>query len=292
MLVIIGKNGCIARRLAAAAAHRQIAVRFTSSHPRDGDLLLDLARPEAFDYAQLDDDSRVVLLAAISAPDQCRKDPQHCRSVNVDGTMAFIEGALARGARVLFASSDTVYGERSEVCDEWTSPQPVGEYAHMKREVEAQFQRRERFKALRLSYVFSRDDRFTSLLAQCAERGEEADVFVPLDRRVVHIDDVVDAVFAVFERWLTIDAPWVNVGGENLYSRADIAKSFQALCAPALRFTVRDPGEDFYRARPRVIDMDSRYLAALLGRRPRSLQEAMRLEFGIGANGGQQVHDF
>ena len=291
MLVIVGKHGLIARRLAETALGRQIAVKFTSSRPEPGDLPLDLAHPEDFAYDQLDADSCVVLLAAISAPDQCRRNPSLCRAVNVDGTIHFIEQAMARGARVLFASSDTVYGERNELCDEWSTPRPLGDYAQMKREVETRFQRRERFKALRLSYVFSREDRFTAQLAQCAHTGEPADVFAPLDRRVVHIDDVVDAVLATFARWLEIDSPWVNVGGERLVSRADIAKTYQELCAPTLRYEVRDPGADFYQARPRVIDMDSRYLAALLGRRPRSLGEAMRVEFGLYEHGGLRAHD-
>lgn len=291
MLVVVGKNGLIARRLAQAAARQGIAAKFTSSRPEPGDLALDLARAEDFDYGQLDCGSRVVLLAAISAPDQCRADPERCRAVNVDGTLHFIEQALKREARVLFASSDTVYGERREVCDEWSAPRPMGDYAHMKHEVESHFQRTGRFKSMRLSYVFSREDRFTAQLDRCVRSGETADVFAPLDRRVVHIDDVVEAALAVFDRWLTVDSPWVNVGGEQLVSRADIAETYQRLCAPQLKFSVRDPGENFYRARPRVIDMDSRYLAGLLGRRPRALEEAMRIEFGLHENGGVAAHD-
>ena len=290
MLVIVGKHGVIARRLAQGAARNGVPLRFTSSRPSGNDLPLDLARPGGFAYEQLGTDSRVVLLGAISAPDRCREDPKRCRAVNVDGTIAFVDGALARGARVLFASSDTVYGERHQVCDERTTPRPLGDYAHMKSEVEARFQHAERFKALRLSYVFSRDDRFTAQLARCSANGEEADVFAPLDRRVVHIEDVVESVLATFEFWQEVDSPCVNVGGERLYSRADIARTFQELCAPSLHYRLRNPGVDFYRERPRVIDMESRYLAVLLGRRPRNLREAMQLEFGSPTERGQVAH--
>lgn len=291
MLVVIGKHGLIARRLAQTAARQGIAAKITSSHPQPGDLPLDLTRADAFDYDQLPRGCRVVMLAAVSAPDECRADPARCRAVNVDGTVQFIQRALERGARVLFASSDTVYGERKAPCDEWSEPRPLGDYAHMKYEVESRFQRTDGFKSMRFSYVFSREDRFTAQLDQCVREGRTADVFAPLDRRVVHIDDVVAAILALFERWHTVDSPWVNVGGDHLVSRIDMARTYQALCAPRLQFSVRDPGEGFYQARPRVIDMESRYLAGLLGRRPRSLEDAMRMEFDVPENGGVLAHD-
>lgn len=291
MLVIAGKHGLIARRLARTAERRRIAAKFTSSRPDPGDLALDLENADDFDYGQLRANDQVLLLAAISSPDRCRRDPDRSRVVNVTGTIHFIEQALHRGARVLFASSDTVYGERRESCDERSVPRPLGEYASMKHEVERRFQCAEGFKAMRLSYVFSGEDRFTAQLAQCVHGGQEADVFAGLDRRVVHIDDVVEAALAAFDDWSKIDAPWFNVGGEQLVSRADMASAYRRLCAPSLRFTVREPGDDFYRARPRVIDMESRYLAELLGRRPRSLDEAMTIEFGLEVHGGKAAHD-
>lgn len=291
MLVVVGKHGLIARRVACAAARQGIAAKFTSSRPQAGDLPLDLAQAGRFDYSQLDRDARVLMLAAISAPDQCRADPALCRSVNVDGTIQFVERALARGARVLFASSDTVYGERRAPCDERCAPQPFGDYARMKHEVETHFGYRDGFKSMRLSYVFSREDRFTAHLEACVRSGKTADVFAPLDRRVVHIDDVVDAALGIFDHWARVDSAWVNVGGERLVSRVDIASAYQLLCAPQLKFSVRDPGEEFYRARPRVIDMDSPYLTDVLGRSPRSLEEAMRIEFEMQENGGVLAHD-
>lgn len=288
--LIVGKHGFIAGRLAQRAAARGVDVKFTSSRPTGSDWPLDLTHPEAFDYARLDANSGVVVLAAWSSPDRCRADPARCRAVNVEGTGAFIEAALARGARVLFASSDTVYGERPQPCDEATAPHPVGEYAGMKREVEARFAHAPGFKALRLSYVFARNDRFTAYLARCAEHGQEAEVFAPLDRRIVHIDDVADAILGAFDQWSYLKAPWINVGGPRLYTRIEVAEAYRRLCAPHLRYRVRDPGPAFYDARPRMIDMESPHLARLLGRRPRTLEEAMAVELDLCNDTGHAAH--
>lgn len=74
--------------------------------------------------------------------------------------------------------------------DETAACNPAGEYAAMKREVEQRFSDNASFKAIRLSYVFSPEDKFSRYLAGCAERNEEADLFHPFFRAIVHRDDV------------------------------------------------------------------------------------------------------
>ncbi len=56
--------------------------------------------------------------------------------MNVTGTSNFIQSVIDRGARVVFFSRDTVYGEREDAFDESAVCNPAGEYAEMKREVE------------------------------------------------------------------------------------------------------------------------------------------------------------
>jgi len=221
----------------------------------------------------------VFLLAAISSPDTCRGEHERAREVNVVGTSALIQRAIAHGARVVFFSSDTVYGDREDGFDEKAVCKPAGEYAEMKREVEHRFSANASFKAIRLSYVFSREDKFSLYLAGCAERNQEAELFHPFFRAIVHRDDVVEGALALAKHWDEVPEQVINFGGPQVLSRIDFAECLREAHFHNLRFKVTEPGADFFKDRPRIIAMTSPVLARLLGRQPRTLFEAARLEF-------------
>jgi nucleoside-diphosphate-sugar epimerase len=185
---------------------------------------------------------------------------------------------------VVFFSSDTVYGERADGFDETAVCNPAGEYAEMKREVERRFSGNASFKAIRLSYVFSREDKFSRYLAGCAERNEEADLFHPFFRAIVHRDDVVEGALALVARWDEVPEQVINFGGPQVLSRVDFAECLREAHFNGLRFKVTEPGADFFKNRPRVIAMTSPVFARLLRRPPRTLREAARLEFASFSN--------
>jgi dTDP-4-dehydrorhamnose reductase len=95
--------------------------------------------PDEFDYRLIHPSDVVLLTAAISAPDICAQEYARAWGVNVTGTSRFIRNVIDRGGRVIFFSSDTVYGEKDDVFDERAYCNPAGEYAIMKHEVEKQF---------------------------------------------------------------------------------------------------------------------------------------------------------
>ena len=66
----------------------------------------------------------------------------------------------------------------------------------MKSEVEKRFLGNPFFKTIRLSYVFSREDKFTKYLVGCAQRDEEAELFHPFYRAIIHRDDVVEGALS------------------------------------------------------------------------------------------------
>lgn len=237
-------------------------------------LRLDLERPSTFDFAQFDAGEVILLLAAISSPDACTHKREWVHSINVDGTSAFIEGALARGARVVFFSSDAVYGEQASSFDETLEPSPVGAYAEMKLAVEQRFSSETNFRTIRLSYVFSRWDSFTRYLFGCAEKGVAAEVFPSFARSVVSRDDVIAAALCLARSWDSVGERVINVGGPDVLSRAEFARILRAGILPHLQIVERDPDESFFLSRPRVIAMQSPIMDRLLGRPRLSLQTA------------------
>jgi len=250
-------------------------------------LPLRLDAPEDFDYRLIKRGDLVIVAAAVSSPDLCASEFDRAWAVNVTGSSYFIQRVIDRRARVLFLSSDTVYGERESDFDETGACNPAGNYAQMKRAVEQRFAGEALFKAIRLSHVFSHKDKVTHYLARCVARGEEAKIFHPFLRAIVHLDDVVDGVFALAASWDDVSAHVLNFGGPKIVSRIEFAECIREVHLRELRFTVTEPHAEFFKNRPRVIAMKSPLFAKLLGRPPRTLREAVQFEFAIDrAQGG------
>lgn len=275
---VVGARGYVGAALFSSIPHGVVGLRTASSAP-DGFLRLRLEAPQDFADLPIAVADVVFLTAAISAPDTCAREYDRAWGVNVTGTSAFISSVIARGGRVVFFSSDTVYGEREDEFDEGASCNPAGEYAVMKREVEQRFAGNPLFKSIRLSYVFSREDKFTRYLAGCAQRNEEAELFHPFYRAIVHRNDVVEGALALAERWEEVPEQIINFGGPQVLSRVEFAESLREVSLHDLRFRVTEPGPEFFTNRPRTIAMKSPVLARLLGRPARSLCEAARMEF-------------
>jgi len=275
---VIGASGYIGKLLLSKAEAYGVAFG-TSSIDTNGLLPLRLDAPADFDYELILLGDVVLLTAALSSPDICANEHDRAWAVNVTGTSEFITNVMARGGRVVFFSSDTVYGECSDTFDETAESNPAGEYAEMKHEVEKRFLGNPLFKSIRLSYVFSREDKFTKYLLGCAEREEEADLFHPFYRAIVHRDDVVDGAIALAQRWDEFSQPVINFGGPEVLSRIDFAECLKNAAMPDLRFKVTEPEEAFFKNRPKIIAITSPILSKLLGRPARSLLDAAKIEF-------------
>ncbi|WP_431482876.1 NAD-dependent epimerase/dehydratase family protein [Pseudomonas solani] len=277
-LFIVGATGYIGASL-LANANKVGSTIGTSSSGGEDLLPLRLDAPAGFDYGKIRSGDVVLLTAAISAPDICAHDYNRARNVNVTGTSDFIQSAIDRGARVIFFSSDTVYGEHEDEFDETTACSPAGEYAEMKRELEQRFLGMELFKTIRLSYVFSQEDKFSRYLIGCTERNEEAELFHPFFRAIVHREDVIQGALALATRWNEVPEQIINFGGPQVLSRVDFAECLREAHLYELRFKVTEPSKDFFKNRPQIIAMTSPVFARLLGRQPRTLNEAARFEF-------------
>ena len=275
-LLVVGASGNIGKNLFASSA---VSTTGTSSTGLPPLLRLHLDVPDEFDYRIIQSLDVVLLTAAISAPDVCAREHERAWAVNVTGTSEFIAKVMVRGGRVIFFSSDTVYGQRDDEFDERAACNPAGEYAEMKHEVEKRFLRNPLFKAIRLSYVFSREDKFTKYLSGCAERGEEVDIFHPFYRAIIHRDDVVEGALALAQRWDEFSQSTINFGGPEVLSKIDFADCLKSVALPNLRYRVTEPGDEFFNNRPRVIAMSSNILPELLGRPSRCLLEAAQIEF-------------
>lgn len=270
MLKIIGATGNVGKRLLEKSLdvwHDDVEAIATR---------LDKDELE-YDFASLGHDDVIAFCAAISEPSVCSNNPELARKVNVIKTIEFIEKSTQRGARVVFLSSDAVYGNVDNQFDEQWQKNPVGVYGKMKSEVEEYFKGNELVKVLRSSFNFFKEDRFTSYLEKCSSTGEVAEIFSPFERSVIHRDDTVDAILSLSRNW---DGPqFINCGGPKTVCRSEFAQILKEEVFPDLKFEVVRPPESFYRDRPSSVTMMSHPLINVLGRPQRSLREAVCMEF-------------
>lgn len=225
------------------------------------DEILDLSAPSQFNYNSLDLIDYVIFTAAISGPDQCAERYDFCWNINVTGTEYFIAEAIKRNCKVLFFSSDAVFGDiPGFVYEEDSKTDAETPYGVMKKHVEDTFKHSSLFKCIRLSYVVSGRDRFVSYCMHCIEHQEKAEVYHPFYRNCIVVCDVIDTVLWMMNHWEQY-APWnLNVAGDELVSRVRIADELNRLMDGKLMYTIENPGELFYKNRPAITQMKSRYL--------------------------------
>jgi len=262
---IVGGTGFLGRHLSEKFRHSDIDHQTTSRDGIDSDFTVDLLREEAFCKLPIKSLDIVVFLAGVSSPESCENDFDSAHKVNVLGTSGFISFALEKGAKVLFASSDTVYGEQCEFVDETGACEPVGKYASMKHAVEQAFQNEQAFVSFRLSYIEAPNDKFTNFLRDSSSQQQEVEVFADLVRNTILIDDVVEGIRLICEDWGRLEGHRViNFSGPVSESRVDLASRIIVRLGLDLKVRPVSAPAGFFASRPRVIKLRNERLSKLL----------------------------
>lgn len=260
-VAIVGSSGYIAGYLIDAFSNMSGVEQILKIDVKDADAILDLQHADKFDYDKLNDIDIVVFTAAISGPDKCATDFDFCWNINVTGTKYFIKQAIARTCRVIFFSSDAVFGDiPGKIYDEDSETAAITPYGKMKKAVEDEFKDSPYFKAIRLSYVASARDRFMTYCLNCVRNNETADIFHPFYRNAIVVSDVVAVV-----KWLSIHfdeyKPFVlDVAGKELVSRVRMADELNRVIDGKLKYSISQPGAEFFTNRPKITQMRSLYM--------------------------------
>lgn len=261
-IAIVGSSGYIAEYLIKKFSKEMFADRILKiDQNKQADVFLDLQAPGKFDYSCLDDIDFIVFTAAISGPDKCASDFDYCWSINVTGTKFFICEAVKRKCRVLFFSSDAVFGDISgKIYDENSETKAETPYGCMKKNIEDEFKESSYFKTIRLSYVASPKDKFLSYCLNCIKNGETATIFHPFYRNVVVVSDVVDVVLWFAQNWEEFEPFALNIAGKELVSRVRMADELNRIYDNKLKYIITSPDDGFYKNRPKITQMISIYM--------------------------------
>ncbi|MEZ3435949.1 MAG: sugar nucleotide-binding protein [Lachnospiraceae bacterium] len=261
-IAIIGSAGYIAGYLyERLSKSKEIETLWRIGRGEKADFLLDLYYPEKFDYSVLKSIDYIIFTAAVSGPDRCADEYDACWRINVDGTRYFIQNAVNMGCRVIFFSSDAVYGDiPGYVYSEEMETRAKTPYGRMKKAIEDDFKMNPLFKAIRLSYVVSVKDRFVSYCLECLKSRGEAEIFHPFYRNCITISDVGKIVEWLFQNWTVFPYTFLNAAGTELVSRVRIADEINRITNRRLKFKIISPDERFFLNRPQFTQMESKYL--------------------------------
>jgi dTDP-4-dehydrorhamnose reductase len=197
--LLVGGDGRIARALAPALESEGYAVLATSrrghGHPLD---LVDAARTRSVELPGCD---VAFVCAALSSYAACRKDERSARAVNVDATAAIARALHARGAHVVFLSTNAVFDGDAPFRRAEEEPDGATAYGRSKADAEALVRAIEPDAAvLRLTRVFVPGE---PLLASWRDRlraGSEVDAFADMVAAPVSLAHAVTALCAIARR--------------------------------------------------------------------------------------------
>lgn len=275
-ILLVG-NGLISNRVKGSTHFKNYDLLATTRRDvrTEAEYFLDFGKSDDVPDEVLRSCENILIMAGITSPDECEYQYENAYRVNVVGTKDFIERCLHFQCRVIFFSSDAVYGEIGNICNEESVLEPLGKYGEMKKEIELEFRRHDMFKALRLSYVFSPQDKFVQYLRRSIENSSIAHVFSGFKRSVVWIDDVIEVIFKLIHKWDNVDYKIINVGGSELLGREDLARMYKERVNQTLQYTVEDPPDGFFDFRARVVEINVGAMKDILGRPPELIKNVI-----------------
>ena len=261
-MAVVGSSGYIAGYiLERLNSEKYIQKVLKIARSLEADIFLDLSNAQSFDYNVLEGIEYIIFTAAISAPDECADNFNKCWAVNVDGTSFFINQAIKRRCKVIFFSSDAVFGDsQSMVYDEHSVTQATKPYGRMKKAVEDSFCYLPYFKALRLPYVVSSRDRFITYCLSCMQNDKVAEIYHPFYRNCVMINDVVNVTRWLLHNWSNFEESFLNIAGDELISRIRLVDEINRLFNKNLNYKITNPGDNFFKNRVQITQMSSLYL--------------------------------
>lgn len=170
----------------------------------------------------------VIHLAALVGYPLCKKMPREAQEVNVDGTRNLLQ-SVPSGARLIYASTGSNYGEVEGICTESTPLNPLSLYGRTKTEAEAMMLDAENSVSLRFATAFGiaprlRLDLLINDFAWQAIHQKYLVVYEKHFRRTfIHVHDIARAIVHVLDPSICDGHKVFNVGSEALnYTKEDI----------------------------------------------------------------------
>ena len=266
-IVLIGSSSMIAAKFCNVFSNQMNILTFGRTLKHDS--FFDLEKFESFkNVLQVCDHRTTVLFfSAISSPEYAEKNVNDTIKINYEATCNLIDSLLKNKTKVIFLSSDGIYGANPSICSESEAPRPLGVYAFTKFLVEQRFKDHILFKSVRLSYVLSSEDSFSKYVSDAVHGQLKIEAYGSLRRNIVCINDVLDGLRKLCENFDIVNSQYINFSGYDCLSRYDLAKLLLQIRHNALNMLRQvEPKNEFWQCRAKVIQTKSDYFEKVLGR--------------------------
>lgn len=278
--LIVGASGFIGRALAERLGPERCVATYASK-PRAGWHRFDIRTSDVTDLP-LAGVTQAVVLFGNTNPDACVRDPDDSRKVNVEGVVRVLDGLGERGIRCLYTSTEAVFDGLAGNYIETDRPDPIMLYGQQKLAVERHLARCWPAAAIvRVAKVYGSRPDDGSLFDGWYREATQADSIrcaADFLSSMIHIDDVVNAVLAMFDMNLS---GVYHLGGPEPVSRLDACAALLAALAERGAVRAKAVGcsiDDFptLEKRPKNISMISDKLTRATGLSFRSMADAAR----------------
>jgi dTDP-4-dehydrorhamnose reductase len=285
-LLVTGVSGFLGRYVAITLMHHYTVLGTYRSHAPGldaGELTrLDLTDVEGVHatFREFHPDV-VVHAAALSDVDACERHPNDAYKVNVRGTEAIAQAAVAVGARLIYISTDQVYDGVKGYYDEADVPRPLMVYGRTKLEGEQRavaICRDTVILRLALLYGWGISTRlnFVDGLVARLRAGQEVPLFVDQYRTPLYVVQAAEAIGRL------IEVPEVGEtfnlgGGERINRYAFGLKCCEVFDLPkVLLKPIEMNFIEGLAARPRDCSMNSAKIGSRLQIVPLAVEEGLR----------------
>ncbi len=214
-----------------------------------------------------------VFLAAVTSTEECESRPEFALNINVDKTKILITWLTNLGIKVLFASSDTVFGGKLDLAYDEDAPQPLGEYANHKALIENFVSTNNFVKVMRFSYILGHEDKFSCLVRASEKSKKKLDIYFGFKRCVVLLDDVIHGIQNLIDNWDRFDFKTVNFCGPELVDRTEMASVLKEKYFPKLEYSCEEAPQNFWAGRAKIINLDCTNFSKVLGRAPKQIKQ-------------------
>ncbi|SKC34987.1 dTDP-4-dehydrorhamnose reductase [[Eubacterium] yurii] len=277
-ILIIGSSGYVGRELVDFLRLKGREVVTISRTEENSNNVLDL-NLDNLNFNFLESNQFILFLSAISSIEECQNNYKESYKVNVFNTKRIIKRALEMNNKVIFFSSDAVFENKEhQIIDDSCRTNPKSNYGKMKKLVEDEFKTNKNFKAIRLSYVFSKKDRFTKYYFNCLEKNDMLKVYHPFYRNIITMKQLKNAIFLLINKWDEIDSSLINFGGIESVSRIQIIDMLNYFLNENVNYEIENK-DDFWINRSKIIQMKSKIFSEHLDIFNNSFYDNLMLEF-------------
>jgi dTDP-4-dehydrorhamnose reductase len=236
-ILITGANGYIGSNLRIFLKRSKYDVYGFTSKGVPGEKIyhLDMTdRQKIFDALNFVNPDVIVHTAALSSLNECERNPELARKINVETTRNLISSIRESGTNVkfVFLSSDYVFDGQCGNYKEEDDVNPQTVYGKTKAQSEVDIKERlENFVICRTANVFCRGGNFFSFVLDALEKNNSVEVFDDAFFTPTYIDYLLDSLRSFIE----LDFKGViHVAGRERLSRYDFAlKMAETLCKDA-----------------------------------------------------------